>query len=327
MMAAGWGRLPTAHLLAAAALLLLLTVPAVAHAQSYTITFQTDHEIEGAGGYDGYDVVEVSGNVIPAPPSGASVTVTTRAPNGTAVYVDDEPLEANTGAFEDSIVTGCTQTWVAGYYTIDVSLNGSPGVNASTQFEYTVDYPPVDMASLTVAPQSVSGTDLVKVTGQVDACSGNADETSVTILVKNPTGASIYSGALSVLPAGQPDLGSFSLNLTAGSSPLWVPGTYSATVFFSSNTNSQIPASASATFVYGETSTASSSATLTTQPASTTSTVSTASSQTPTASTASSASSKGSPASSELYYAAGLVVVAAAVTSFLSLRSRKTGGS
>lgn len=327
MIAAGWGRAPNATLLATAALLLILGVPLVAHAQSYSITFQTDHEIEAAGGYDGYDVVEVSGNVVPSPPSGSSVTVTTRAPNGTAIYVDDEPLEANTGAFEDSILTGCTGSWVAGYYTIDVSLNGSPGVNASTTFQYTVDYPAVDMASVAVSPQSLSGAGLFTVTGNVDACSGNAAETSVSIIVKNPTGASIYSGSVTVIPAGQPEEGNFALNLTAGSSPLWVAGTYSATVFYSSNTNSQIPATASTTFVYGETSSATTASASTTPSSSSTASTSTASSKLPTTTTASPGSKEGSGPSNDLYYVVGVIaIVAVAAASFVSRRSRKPGG-
>ena len=314
--------------------MLLLLVPIAAHAQSYTISLLTDHEIQGAEGYDGYDIVQVSGNVIPPPPSGSSVTVTTKAPNGTVIYVDDEPLEANTGAYEDSILTGCTATWVAGYYTILVTLNGSPGVNASTQFQYTVDYPPVDMVSVAVTPQSSSGTQLLSVTGQVDACSGNSAETSASIIVKNPAGASIYTGSLTVLPAGQPELGTFALNLTAGSSPLWVPGTYSATVFYNSNSVSPTPATASATFVYGETSTASSTSSGNPSTSGVLSS-SSASSQMPTtvaaSSTTSAASSKAAAASSttsgfssNLYYGAGFVVVAAVVVSFLGLRSRKS---
>jgi len=250
-------------LLAAAAVFLLSLAPAAVLAAT-TITFATDHQIGGEGGYDGYASIDVSGNVNPPPTSG-SVTITTTNPQGIVVDSSSVPLQPGTGMFEDLVIAGCTSDWTSGTYAITVSLAGSPPVVATTTFGYIVDSPAVDSVSIKVTPQSISGTGVVTISGGVEACGGSAAQSSVVLTVKNPTGSTVFSQVSQPITYSQPEDGNYSVDFTAGGTPQWIPGNYTASAFYTSTQSVGTPASAAASFVYDGNSTQTSSTQTTAQ--------------------------------------------------------------
>lgn len=234
-------------LLAIAAILLLSLSPVAVMGQTQ-ITFFTDHQLGGEGGYAGYTSIDVSGNVLPAPPSG-SVVVTTTNPVGKVVASDSEPLQAGTGMFEDLVIAGCTADWIDGTYTVTVALSGSPQVAATTTFGYIVN-DPLDAVTVQATPQSISGVGTVTISGSVVACGGSAAQSSVELSVKSPSGFEVYSGVAQPISHSSPEDGDYSVALTAGASPQWSPGTYTVSVFFTSTQSVGTPASAAASFTY-----------------------------------------------------------------------------
>ena len=320
-------------LAALAAILLLVASSPAAVLANTVIVVQTDHQIGGGGGYDGYEEIDITGTVTPNPP-GTSVTVAVTNPNGVVMSSVLEPVDLGANGYEDLVVMGCTPDWVSGIYTITTTLQASPPITASTTFMYLADPPTADNISLKATPQDVTASGTVSVSGTVEACSGSAGTTSVLLSVKNPGGQLVYSGAVPVIATDQPEDGNFSLQLAAGSNPNWIPGTYTAIGYYSSNSNAPAPASASATFVYSN-STQSSTTSATTKASSssftsssTTATTSTAPSTQSTVSSSSSSSTKGgstTPAPSSLGSTSILIIVAIGAgiaASFVGIRSR-----
>jgi hypothetical protein len=320
--------------LALLAILVVSIIPVAALGDT-VITVETDHQIGGGGDYSGYSEVDITGTVSPNP-SGASVALTIKNPNGLVVVSDIEPVNLGANGFEDLVVLGCTPNWVTGTYTIVATLEGTPAVTATTEFGYLLVSPAEDNISMTATPGSVSADGTVTIAGGVQACSGSAGSTSVLISVKNQAGRLVYSGAVPVLATNQPWNGTYSLQLAAGSSPNWISGNYSAVGYFSSNSNSPSPASASAEFEYSINTTASATANNPTSVSSTLSLPSTTlyetSSTQPATSSSSSSSSATSTTSSEnpkgggdagSLVTYGAVAVAAGVAaSFVAMRSR-----
>ena len=261
---------------------------------------------------------------------------------------DSEPLQPGTGMFEDLVIAGCTPDWIGGTYTITVALSGSPQVVATTTFGYIVN-DALDTVSVQVTPQSVSGLGTVTISGAVQACGGSAAQSSVLLSVKNPTGFEVYSGVAQPISHSQPEDGNYSVDLTAGSTQQWIPGTYTVSAFYTSTQSVGTPATAAVSFTYTGNSTQSTGSS-STQSAITSATQSSSGSATnsgtssATSAIASSASSSQSASSSSqassstpipptstssgaplILYVVAIVIAAGVAGTFVGLRGRNKG--
>jgi hypothetical protein len=305
-------------------LLALTPVAASAATTGTVIVVKTDHEIQGAGGYDGYGVVQISGTVTPPPPAGTTVIVTTTNPQGTVVESAVEPLLSSSVGYTDTLVVGCTPVWIGGTYTITVSLSGSPEVApVSTQFGYIPNPPEMDMVSVNVTPQSVSGPGTVIISGTVAACSESIAGTTVLLSVNNPSGTTVYRGLETPTSKSSIDYGNYSVTLNVGGATEWIPGNYTAAVNYRSVQSSGTPASAIATFIYTGNSTQSPSILTTSQTSS-----SSASAQ---ATSSSASAAINSPVSSTtqsggaplIPYVAAIAIAAGVAATFVGFRVRR----
>jgi len=316
-------------LLAAVAILLLGLSPAAVLAET-AITFQTDHQGAGGGEYDGFASITISGNVNPPPASG-SVLVTVTNPLGVVMDSSPEPWQPGTGMFEDTVVTGCTPAWIGGTYTITIALAGSPQIVSSETFNYIVDSPALDTVSVNASPQSVSGSGTVTISGAVEACSGSAALASVVLTVKNPSGSTVYSNVAQPISKSSPENGNYSVNLAAGETPQWIPGTYTISAFFTSTQSVGTPATAAATFIYTGNTTLSSSLSTTQSTSISTTSQATSSATSAQSATSSAPATTSAPISattngsgaSPLIYIVAIAIAAGVAGTFVGLRGRQ----
>lgn len=110
----------------------LLLAPLAAHAASSTITVSTDKSYYY--GPNGAATVSISGTVTPAPGvTGTNVAYTVVSPGGAQVIVGQTGVDATSGSYSATFVTGGTSSWVNGTYTVNVQYNGA---TASANFQY-----------------------------------------------------------------------------------------------------------------------------------------------------------------------------------------------
>ena len=234
-----------------------------------------------------------------------------------------EPWQPGTGMFEDTVITGCTPAWIGGTYTITIALSGSPQVVSSEIFNYIVDSPALDTVSVKATPQSVSGSGTVTISGAVEACSGSAALASVVLTVKNPSGSQVFSDVVQPISTTSSENGNYSVNLAAGETPLWIPGTYTISAFFTSTQSVGTPATAAATFIYTGNSTLSSSSSTsqsTSIQATSQTTSSAASAQSATSSAPATTNKSGA---SPLPYIVAIAIAAGVAGTFVVLRGRQ----
>lgn len=115
--------------------LILVVTPILA--VSYTITVQTDYPT-----YTGVSTIHITGKVSPAPGPNTATFVSVVNPNGKPVDYGDEQVDANTGAFSHTTVTGgagpLAALWISGTYTVNASWGSSGTVVYQTAtFMYT----------------------------------------------------------------------------------------------------------------------------------------------------------------------------------------------
>ncbi|MBI3022831.1 MAG: MBL fold metallo-hydrolase [Thaumarchaeota archaeon] len=106
-------------------------------AVSYTITVQSDYPT-----YSGVSTIHITGQVSPAPGPNTAAFVSVLNPHGDPVDYGVEQVDANTGAFSHSTVTGgagpLAAAWISGTYTVNASWGSSGTVAYQTAtFAYT----------------------------------------------------------------------------------------------------------------------------------------------------------------------------------------------
>lgn len=131
-------------------LLSLVLVATPILAVTYTISVQTNYPT-----YSGVSTIHITGQVSPAPGPDTAAFVSVLNPHGDPVDYGVEQVDANTGAFSHSTVTGgagpLAAAWISGTYTVNASW-GSSGTVAyqTTTFGYT--------ATTTTTTSSTSAT-------------------------------------------------------------------------------------------------------------------------------------------------------------------------
>ena len=95
----------------------------------YALTVQTN-DTE----YSGTTSIAISGVVSPPPGPNTAVIVTIRNPQGAAVDISDDAVNATTGAYSQVTVSGGSAGWVAGVYTVYATWggNGARAANVTT---------------------------------------------------------------------------------------------------------------------------------------------------------------------------------------------------
>ncbi len=88
-----------------------------------TITLSPDHpSYQAVSGTQ----ITIRGIVSPAPGiSGTNATVSVTNPNGVELTLNNDPVNANTGAFNNTIITGSSATWINGTYTVSATWAAS----------------------------------------------------------------------------------------------------------------------------------------------------------------------------------------------------------
>lgn len=136
--------------------LILVATPILAVA--YTITVKTDYPT-----YTGVSTIRITGQVSPAPGPNTATFVSVLNPNGKPVDYGVEQVDANTGAFSHTTVTGgagpLAALWISGTYTVNASW-GSSGtvVYQSMTFAYTATSTTTTSSTSTTTTTTSSST-------------------------------------------------------------------------------------------------------------------------------------------------------------------------
>lgn len=139
-------------------LLSLVLVATPILAVSYTISVQTDYPT-----YSGVSTIHITGQVSPAPGPNTATFVSVLNPHGDPVDYGVEQVDANTGAFSHSTVTGgagpLAAAWISGTYTVNASW-GSSGTVAyqTTTFAYTATTSTTTSSTTTTSTTTSSST-------------------------------------------------------------------------------------------------------------------------------------------------------------------------
>lgn len=168
-------------------LLSLILVATPILAVSYTISIQTDYPT-----YSGVSTIHITGQVSPAPGPDTAAFVSVLNPHGDPVDYGVEQVDANTGAFSHSTVTGgagpLAAAWISGTYTVNASW-GSSGTVAyqTTTFGYT--------ATTTTTTSSTSTTTTSTTTSSSTSTSTGTSATSTSSVIPefNPQALLIVS--------------------------------------------------------------------------------------------------------------------------------------
>jgi hypothetical protein len=292
------------------AFLILLSPVMVSAAPSMAVSVELES-------YTGESPITVLGSVTPPPSGSAFATVVWTNPQGVAVATHTVPLDS-LGDFQTTILAGCTPAWTPGTYTVTASAVSSGATSsASATFQYSLGVASADNVTAKVTPIVVPVAGTIAISGKVTACSGSVNYTSVIIVVKNPAGTTVFQDE--VTPAGAATFGNYSDTVLTGGTPDWTPGIYVVTSQYRSSSNAAVPAFATTTFTYGQSTATSSSSLRTTLD-------STQNSQSTSAASASGSTSQTSGFAAVTYAGVAIVVGAAAGALFL-LRSRRKAAS
>lgn len=139
-------------------LLSLILVATPILAVSYTISVQTDYPT-----YSGVSTMHITGKVLPAPGPNTAAFVSVLNPNGKPVDYGDEQVDANTGAFSHSTVTGgagpLAALWISGTYTVNASWGSSgTAVYQTATFAYTATTTTTTTTSTSTTTSSTTST-------------------------------------------------------------------------------------------------------------------------------------------------------------------------
>lgn len=131
-----------------------LTITQAAFAATYTLTVTA-----GASSYQGIQPISISGQVSPNPGPNTAAVVQVFSPTGKLVLAGSQSVNASTGKFTFTGVTGGTSDWVTGTYSVNATWGAyGPQLNAKATFVYTASAASTTTTSTTTTATTTSTT-------------------------------------------------------------------------------------------------------------------------------------------------------------------------